>query len=277
MHPVFTHVPPNLWRSIIATVLPAPANRAAMDGPAWPVPIMIASKCFMGRSVCPLYVELAVFGCLFGRLPVLTRDNVGGIPTRPVVLRSGRFVLAVVLLSLLQELGQRRDIQFTKSSARQPRCDFLKQPSIAVGITKRGERAVGSMLGCWPADATAAVDLELSARRSGVEHLTHLNTACDKIFPCCLDIGDDQVEAFGRAWRSGCHLHAKLNRAPGTGRRELDNPETVIEREVGVEPPPQFGVELLRAVNIRDRNYNHLELHIYSLGTSAADRFTARR
>src|SRR3954447_20965568 len=49
MHPVFTQVPPNLWRSIMATVLPALANRAARDGPAWPVPIMIASKCFIAR------------------------------------------------------------------------------------------------------------------------------------------------------------------------------------------------------------------------------------
>jgi hypothetical protein len=54
---------------------------------------------------------------------------------------------------------------------------------VRVGITKRGERVVGGMLGCWPADATAAVDLELSAWRSSVEHLTHFNTARDKIFP----------------------------------------------------------------------------------------------
>jgi hypothetical protein len=58
----------------------------------------------------PLDVDLAVFGRLFGRLAVLTRDNVGGVPARPVVLRSGRLVFAVVLLSLLQELGQGRDI-----------------------------------------------------------------------------------------------------------------------------------------------------------------------
>ena len=56
------------------------------------------------------------------------------------------------------------------------------------------------MLRCWPADASAAVDLELSAWRSGVEHLTHLNTASDKIFPRCLNVGDDQVEALGRTW-----------------------------------------------------------------------------
>src|SRR5277367_4204183 len=99
--------------------------------------------------MCPFYVKLAVFGCLFGRLPFLTRDNVGGVPARPVMLRSNRFVFSVVLLSLLQELGQRRDVQITQSAARQPCCDFLKQPSIAVGITKRGERAVGGMCGCW--------------------------------------------------------------------------------------------------------------------------------
>src|SRR5579863_519211 len=45
IHPVFTHVPPNFWRSIIATVIPAAENRAARDGPACPVPMTIASKC----------------------------------------------------------------------------------------------------------------------------------------------------------------------------------------------------------------------------------------
>src|SRR5437868_6775818 len=44
IHPVLTHVPPNLWRSIMATVIPAAENRAAKDGPAWPVPMIMASK-----------------------------------------------------------------------------------------------------------------------------------------------------------------------------------------------------------------------------------------
>jgi hypothetical protein len=43
-----------------------------------------------------------------------------------------------------------------------------------------------------------------------------------------------------------------LDRAPRAGRRELDDPEAVIEGEVGVEPPPEVPVELLRAVDIRD-------------------------
>src|SRR5213594_1032598 len=43
MQPLLTHVPPNRLRSIIATFIPVPASRTARDGPAWPVPITIAS------------------------------------------------------------------------------------------------------------------------------------------------------------------------------------------------------------------------------------------
>src|SRR5262245_15795925 len=43
MQPLLTQVPPNRLRSIIATFMPAPANRTASEGPAWPVPITIAS------------------------------------------------------------------------------------------------------------------------------------------------------------------------------------------------------------------------------------------
>ena len=48
---------------------------------------------------------------LLGRLALLLRDDVGGVPIRPVVLRSGRFVLAMALLCFPQKLGQRRDVQ----------------------------------------------------------------------------------------------------------------------------------------------------------------------
>src|SRR5580658_2710584 len=127
-----------------------------------------------------------------------------------------------MLLSLLQELGECRDVQITESSARQPGCDFLKQPSFAVGITKRGKRVVSGMLGRWPVDATAAFDLELRAWRSAVEHLTYLDAACDKIFARSRNLGDDRVEALGRTRRGRCYLRAKLNRALGARRRELD-------------------------------------------------------
>jgi hypothetical protein len=43
VHPVLTHVPPNRARSITATCIPRAAIRRASEGPAWPVPMMIAS------------------------------------------------------------------------------------------------------------------------------------------------------------------------------------------------------------------------------------------
>jgi hypothetical protein len=51
VHPVLMHVPPNLWRSMMAAAMPAAENRAAKDGPAWPVPMMIASKCCDTRQL----------------------------------------------------------------------------------------------------------------------------------------------------------------------------------------------------------------------------------
>ena len=56
-------------------------------------------------------VERGILGRLLGSPPALARDDVGGVPLRPVVLRSGRFVLAMALLCLAQKLGQRRDVQ----------------------------------------------------------------------------------------------------------------------------------------------------------------------
>src|SRR5271165_2783442 len=48
VHPALTQVPPNSFRSIIATLRPALASRTAREGPAWPAPTTIASKvCLM--------------------------------------------------------------------------------------------------------------------------------------------------------------------------------------------------------------------------------------
>src|SRR6516164_8444189 len=43
MQPLLTQVPPKCLRSTIATLRPAPARRTASAGPAWPVPMTIAS------------------------------------------------------------------------------------------------------------------------------------------------------------------------------------------------------------------------------------------
>jgi hypothetical protein len=93
-------------------------------------------------------VELALFDCFFRCLPVLARYDVGGVPARPVVLRSRRFVLTMMLLRLAQKLCQRRDIQIAESSSGQPRCNFLKQPGVAVGVIECGEGKVAAVIGC---------------------------------------------------------------------------------------------------------------------------------
>src|SRR5438128_1623906 len=119
------------------------------------------------------------------------------------------------------------------------------------------------MIGRGPGDATArAVGLELSTRSLGVEHLADLDTAGSQFTARSLDIGGDQVETLGRAGGGRRDVRAELDRAPGAGRRELDDPEAVIEGKVGVEPPPEAPIELLRAVDIRDGDDDRLELQV---------------
>ena len=51
MHPVFTQVPPKLFRSMTATRMPAFARRTTSEGPAWPVPMTIASKDWLAAAI----------------------------------------------------------------------------------------------------------------------------------------------------------------------------------------------------------------------------------
>ena len=120
------------------------------------------------------------------------------------------------------------------------------------------------MIGCGAAHATArSAGLELSARRPGVEHLADLGTAGGEFAVRSLNIGNDQVQALGRAGRGRRDLRAELDRALRARRRELDDPDAVIEGEVSVEPPPEAPVELFRAVNIRDGDDDHLKLRVH--------------
>ena len=54
----------------------------------------------------------------------------------------------------------------------------------------------------------------------------------------------------------------KMTEHAGARRRELDHAEVVTRGEIGVEPPPEPSVELLRAVDIRDGDDDQLELHV---------------
>src|SRR6516225_12278046 len=120
----------------------------------------------------PFDVQLACFGRCFGRLPVLSRNHVGGVPPRPMVLQSGWFVLAMMLLRLTQKLCQRRDVQVAESTSGQARCDLLEQPSVAIRVAERSKGKVAAVTGVRPTDATVAFGTELSTGFQSVEHLT---------------------------------------------------------------------------------------------------------
>src|SRR6185312_14294842 len=83
------------------------------------------------------HVARAIAGRFLRSPALFAGDDVGGVPVRPVVLRSSRLVLAVVLLCLPQKPGQRRDVQVGESSSGKTGLDLLEQPAVAVGIVER--------------------------------------------------------------------------------------------------------------------------------------------
>src|SRR5580704_15163825 len=226
----------------------------------------------MWLSLSTFYVQLAQFGGFFGGLPVLSRDNVGGVPRRPMVPRGGWFVLAMMLLRLTQKLCQGRDVQIAESASGQPRCDLLEQPGVAIRVAERSKGKVAAVTGVRPTDATVAFRTELSTRFQSMEHLTDLDAAGNELLASSFNLGNDQVETLGRARRGRRYLRAELNRAPRAGRRKLDNAESVVEWEICIELPPKLRVKRFRAINIRDWNDDHLELHVHSRGTRVPDR-----
>src|SRR5688572_20785945 len=110
------------------------------------------------------------------------------------------------------------------------------------------------MLGVRTADAYPPKQIRLVI--AGVQacrvmkHLTYIDAMCDEFGARGLDVRDDQVQALrGARGRRGDVL-AKDDGASGARRRELDHAEVVVVVVIGVEPPPEPFVELLRAIDI---------------------------
>ncbi len=109
-----------------------------------------------------------------------------------------------------------------------------------------------------------------------VECLADLDAATAQLAAGGRDVGDDQVQALGGAGCRRGDVLAEDDGAPGARRRELDDAEVVAGGEVGVEPPPEAAVERLRAVDIRNRDDDDLELHVDVLRFRGLDcRFAA--
>src|SRR4030095_238146 len=88
-------------------------------------------------SASTFHVDRGIPHRILGRSAVLARDKVGRVPPRPVVLRSSRFVVAMMLLRFSQKLRQCRDLHGAESSSGKPRRDFLEQPAVAVRVAER--------------------------------------------------------------------------------------------------------------------------------------------
>ena len=222
---------------------------------------LVVGKDGAGNDVGPhrrarLHVERAILGCLLGSPPALARDDVGGVPIRPVVLRSGRFVLAMVLLCLSQKLCQRRDVEVAESSSGKPRLDLLEQPAVAVRIAERGVRAVGATVAGrgparrgppkavkWNASLTSTPRPMSSARAASMSDTT-------------------RYRFLDRARRGRRDSLAEVDRARRAGRCHLHHPPVLAAGEIGVQPPPQALVEALGAIDVGHRNDDDLELQI---------------
>ena len=132
-------------------------------------------------------------------------------------------------------------------ASRQPGRHLLQQPRVAVRVAEPGARGVA---------ATLRIESRKRAVRSEVEELAHLDAGGQQRVAGRFDVADDQV-GRGGAERGGREAGAELHRAPGAVRCELDN-----DGRRDVEPPPDAAVELLGAVDIRNGDDDHLDLHV---------------
>jgi hypothetical protein len=76
------------------------------------------------------------------------------------------------------------------------------------------------------------------------------------------DIGHDEIESLCRARHGRGDSLAEDDRARRAWGRELYDPKLLADDEVGIEPPTQIAVEPLGPINVRDRDDDHLELHV---------------
>jgi len=143
--------------------------------------------------------------------------------------------------------------------------DLLEQPAVAVRITERGERAVAAVLRIGTADPDTSEQIgfvRAGVRAAAVERLADLDAATDQLFAGGLEVGDDQVQALGGAGCGRGDVLAEVTEHAEPGGVNWSTRKSLPSAKSGVEPPPEVCVKLLRAVDIRDGDYDDLELHV---------------
>src|SRR5881396_3507480 len=120
------------------------------------------------------------------------------------------------------------------------------------------------MFGIGTADAEPSKQvgvIRASVYAFAVEHFADLDATTKQIGAGGLEVGNDQVQALRGAGRRGGDVLAENDRAAGARRRELEHSEVVLVSVVGVEPPSELRVELLRAIDVGDGEDDDLKLH----------------
>ena len=193
------------------------------------------------------HVERSILRCVVGRFPALARDDVGGIPSRPVVLRSGRFIRAMVrsvsrrssvivaTSMLLTPSGSRSLISWSNQPLPSGSLNDRKREVRAALRIRSGPRPCVPMklrpVSKWNASLTWSRAGEFGTR--------------------CLDVVDDHHQSRSGARR---RLREPLTEEEGArraGGRDLQDPPVAAD-EIGVQPPPHAQVEPLGAIDIRD-------------------------
>src|ERR1044071_2384092 len=126
--------------------------------------------------------------------PRLLSRHVFGVPIGPVgvALAEALFVLAVGSLGTPHRASQvicRAERSHASIDATgQSRRDFLQQPTVAIGIAERSQRAVGAPLRIWTADRTV---------RTEVEDLANVDARGDDRVAGGFYVGNDQISPLG--------------------------------------------------------------------------------
>jgi hypothetical protein len=138
------------------------------------------------------------------------------------------------------------------SSSRSPLRDLLKEPTIAVGVTERGEREIAPTLGVR-ARCPALVAGVVEHTTRVVKCLTDVDSPADQFRSGRLNVGHYEVEILNRTRLGRCDSLTDDNRALRTRRCQLDHSEILTDDEVGILTKSRFLIEALRPINIGDR------------------------
>src|ERR1051325_2291735 len=161
-------------RTIARTALPCFNNSSvtvrptAPTRPAAPVTRMGAAmflllvhshrKCAVNATVNQVHCGSSV--------PPLRSRLVSGVPTGPVGVALAEVLLVLAVGSLgtphcaRQVICRAERSHASIDATGQSRRDFLQQPTVAIGIAERSQRAVGAPLRIWTADRTVRTEVE---------------------------------------------------------------------------------------------------------------------